>query len=249
MNGQSASIRHLTAIHLAANALLLWLFYYWLGVGETRTSTLLWSAFLALLLAGAACWLHAAAFACFRGATLPEAFQKALRHLLPVLVASAAIVVLYALLARWADSSRLPALKIASYLTLKVRKPVRPAAVLRVFTALFWLIRWMVLPVFLLPLVSGVAGRGWAGFSEIGRRARSWRFWLAAPVLLLCAFWLPLRLLGWSPHMSSFTLEMLSFTARLLVAYILFIGSWLWLAFLTAAGKPVLIQSSTAVSP
>jgi hypothetical protein len=239
----------LAAIHLPANAALLWLGYYWLGVGESRTATLLWSAFLALLLACLVCWLHGATFASLRGEPLPDAFRKALRHLLPVLLLAVAIVVLYSLLTRWADYSRQPAFKIASYLTLKLRKPVKPSAVLRVFGTALWLVRWMVLPVFLLPLVSGVAGRGWAGFGEILRHARAWRYWIATPLLLVCAFWLPFRLLGWTPHFASFAMQMISFSLRLLVAYLLFVGAWLLLAFFTAGGRPVRSQSKTVASP
>ena len=33
------SLGAMTLAHLAANALLLWLGYYWLGVGETRASS------------------------------------------------------------------------------------------------------------------------------------------------------------------------------------------------------------------
>jgi len=224
-------------IHLLANAALLWLGYYWLGVTESRMSALFWSAFVALALACLVCWLHGATFAGFRGAPPGKAFAQALRHLLPVLLVAVAIAALYGLLQSWANYSREPAWRIASWLTLKFRKPVKPAAVLRVFDTALWLMRWTILPVFLLPLVSGAAGRGWEGFGEIGRYARSWRYWIAVPVLLVCAFWLPFRLLGWKPRLHTFTLEMMSFAARLLVAYLLFVGSWLLLVFLTGSGR------------
>lgn len=239
----------LAGIHLLANAALLWLGYYWLGVPESRTATLLWSALVALVLACLACWLHGAAFAGFRGAPPADAFRQALRHLPAVLVAAVAIAVLYGLLAAWQDYSREPAFRLASFLTLKLRKPVKPTAVRRVFDTALWLVRWMVLPVFLLPLVSGAAGRGWAGFGEIARRARAWPYWIAVPVLLGCAFRAPFWLLAWRPHMHSFAAEMVSFVARLLAAYLLFVGSWLLLVFLTAGGSLVRSHSKSAVSP
>jgi len=231
---KATGVGYLTGIHLLADAALLWLGYYWLGIGETKTATLVWSAFVALMLACLTCWLEAATFAGFRGAPLPEAFRKALRHLLPVLLAAIAIAFLYGLVQRWADYSTQPAFKIASYLTLKFRKPVKPASVQRIFDAVLWLVRWMILPVFLLPLVSGAATRGFRGFSEIARQARAWRYWLAVPVLLVCAFWLPFRLLGWTPRFSSFTVEMVSFVVRLLAAYLLFVAAWLLLGYVTA---------------
>src|SRR5438552_2499740 len=36
--------RQLAVIHLVGNGLLLWLGYYWLGIGESRASALIWSA-------------------------------------------------------------------------------------------------------------------------------------------------------------------------------------------------------------
>ena len=249
MAQKATSMGVLAGIHLLGNAALLWLGYYWLGLAESRTGTLLWSALVALVLACLVCWLHGAAFARFRGAPVAGAFRQALRHLLPLLVAAIAIAVLYGYLQRWADYSREPAFRMASYFTLKLRKPVRPATVLRVFDSALWLVRWMVLPVFLLPLVSGVAARGWAGFAEIAHRARVWRYWIAVPVLLLCAFRLPFQLLAWTPRMGNFPMEMVSFVARLLAAYLLFVGAWLLLVVLTAGGRPVRSQPKRAVSP
>jgi hypothetical protein len=246
---KTSGARVLAGIHVLANAALLWLGYYWLGVSESRTATLMWSAFVALMLGCLTCWLHGATFASFRGAPLAEAFRQALRHLLPVLLVALAAAVLYGMLESWAAYSRHPAFQIASYLTLKLRKPVKPASVLGVFDGGLWLVRWMVLPVFLLPLVSGVAGRGWMGFGEIARYGRAWRYWIAVPILLVCAFWLPFRILGWTPHLHGFTMEMVSFAARLLAAYLLFTGAWLLLAFLTASGRPLRSQSKRAVSP
>jgi len=239
----------LIAIHLPANAALLWLGYYWLGLAESRAATLAWSASVAVVLACLVCWLHGATFTVFRGAPLARAFRQALRHLLPVLLAAVAIAVLYGLIESWAGYTRGPAFRIASYLTLKLRKPVKPAAVMRVFDGGVWLVRWMVLPVFLLPLVSGAAWRGWAGFGEIAKRGREWRYWIAVPVLLVCAFWLPFQLLGWTPRMANFTLEMVSFVVRLLAAYLLFVGAWLLVALITARGIPSRSQSKSAVSP
>jgi hypothetical protein len=241
----------LAAVHLAGNALLLFLGYYWLGVGESRALTLLWSAILALLLISLTCWLHSGTFAFFASdeRTLPAAFRTAARHLLPLIAVTVALLVLYQLVSRLADYSSQPAFQIASWLTLKLRKPIKPSTVQRVFNAGFWLIRWVLIPVPLLPMIAGVAVHGWAGFGQFGKLAGRRLYWLEAPVLLLAALWAPLELMGWVPTVGSFTMEIVSFSVRLLVAYLLFVGSWLLLAFLTSAGKPVLTQSKTAVSP
>jgi hypothetical protein len=247
------SIRILSALHLGGNALLLWLGYYWLGIGESRTGTLMWSAAVALVLVFLSSWLHAATFAYFVGQALglptglPGSFRTALRNLLAILAALLLVALLYLILQRWADYSTQPAFNISSWLTLKFRKPVRPNAVFRIFRTVTWLVRWVVLPVIVLPWMASIASRGWAGFRH--RIVKTRWYWLQAPVLLLCALWVPFQLLDWVPHVGSFVMEMVSFVIRLLVAYLLFVAAWLLLVRLTSGGKPVLSQPSTEAKP
>jgi hypothetical protein len=245
--------RTLSAVHLVANALLLWLGYYWLGIGDSRTASLLWSAVIALVLVSLSCWLHGATFAYFAGrpvgqvTDLPTSFRTALRNLLAILAALVVVLLIYLLLSRWSGYSTQPAFDISSWLTLKFRKPVRPNSVFRIFRALTWLVRWVMLPVILLPWVAAVASQGWAGFRH--RIANTRRYWLQAPLLLLLALWVPFLLLDWVPYTGKFAIEMASFVIRLLVAYLLFVAAWLVLAFLTSGGKPVLSHPSTEAKP
>ena len=94
----------------------------------------------------------------------------------------------------------------------------------RIFLGAFWIVRWAVLPVGLLPMASGIAARGWRGFGEFSWRGR-WRYWLEVPVLLAAGLLLPFVVLGWVPSVSGFTLEVVSFSLRGLVAYLLFVGA------------------------
>ncbi len=245
--------RTLCLFHLAGNALLLWLGYYWLGVGESSTARLAWSALVALALGCLTLWLHGAAFAYFRASdrsSLTTALRTALRSLPPLVVLGIAALGIYLLLAWWRDYSSQPAFKIASYLTLKLRKPLKPAAVWSAFNVVLWLVRWVALPVILLPLAAEVAGRGWSGF-----RGEAWKlsnrklYWVGAPLLLLCALWVPFRLILWAPRVSGFGMEMTSFLIRQAVAYLLFVGAWLLLEFLSSGGRPLLSQVKTADSP
>jgi hypothetical protein len=109
-------------------------------------------------------------------------------------------------------------------LTLKLRAAVKPTTVARIFLGGFWIIRWVVLPVALLPMASGIAARGWRGFGEFTWRT-GWRYWLEVPLLLVAGLVLPFVLLSWVPTVSRFTLEVVSFSIRGLVAYLLFVGS------------------------
>ena len=242
----------LFGIHIAGNALVLGLAYYWLGIGESSAATLAWSAALALLILSMACCLHGGTLVFFcvdQPRSLSAAFRTVLRHMAPFLAAVVLIGAVYWLLAQWAAYSSTPALRIASWCTLKLRKPIKPATVLRAFDLVLALVRWMVVPVLVLPMFSGVAARGWRGATEFGRHRRSRLYWIAVPLLLVCALALPWQLVGWVPRVSSFALEMLSFMARAAIAYLLFIAAWTFLASLTSGGKPLLSQFKTTASP
>ena len=226
----SAASRKLFLLHLVANALLLWLGYEWLGVGESTRPRLLFSALDALAILALACWFHGATLVYFRaGGPEPKingAFRTALRHLPALLVAAILVLALYGLLAGAAAASGQPAFRLASWLTLKLRTPVKPATVARIFLGGFWIVRWAVLPVALLSMASGIAARGWHGFGEFTWRG-GWRYWLEVPLLLVAGFLLPFVLLAWVPATSGFTLEVVSFSLRMLAAYLLFVGaSW-----------------------
>jgi hypothetical protein len=66
--------------------------------------------------------------------------------------------------------------------------------------------------------------RGWRGFGEFSWRG-GWRYWLEVPLLLVAALLLPFVVLGWVPTVSGFTLAVVSFAVRMLVAYLLFVGA------------------------
>ncbi len=234
-----AASRKLFLLHLAANALLLWLGYQWLGIGESTRLRLLWSGLAALAILALACCLHGAALVFFRKRgelNIGGAFRTALRHV-PLLLAAAILVLgIYGLLAWAAAASGQPAFRLASWMTLKLRSPVKPANIARIFLATFWIVRWVVLPVALLPMVSGIAARGWRGFGEFSWRG-GWRYWLLVPLLLVAGLLLPFVLLGWVPTVGGFTLEVVSFSLRMLAAYLLFVAAAWTLERLTATLK------------
>ena len=233
--------RGMAPAHAAANALLLGLGYYWLGIGESRAATLAWSILIALAILAIASSTYGAAFA--------GGWRTALRNILPLMLFAVAVIVIYAQLERLQDYIVKPATQTASYLTLKLRKPVRPSTVLRVFNAALWLIRWVVLPVLLLPIVSAIAKRGWFGWIAFDSMFSNWKYWIAVPLLLLGGIWLPLKLLAWVPNAASFAMQMTSFGLRALIAYLLFVAAGLLLGWMTSGGNPRLTQPNTAASP
>jgi hypothetical protein len=232
-------VKQIAAIQLVGNAAALWLGYYWLSIGEARFGLLAWSFTVALLTAVLFLWIHGAGVAYGLNSETP--YRAALRRL-PVLLAAAIVVLLiYIALGKIQNACAGPSFSLASWLTLKLRKPVKPAAVLSIVNAIFWLIRWIVLPIFLMPVIRMVVT--WRRPSGL-RGQVQWPEHLLTPVLVLAALWLPFRILHWRPLMSSFPLEMTSFILRAVIAYLLFTG-----ALLALEGMPFFTQRSKAVSP
>ena len=243
-------ISRMIGIHLLSNALLLLLGYYWLGVAESHTSTLLWSICVALFIVALGVWTYGASLVYFRQrAEWLKAWRTSLRHVLPLAMATLAVLLLYWALAKWANYSSQPAFKIASYITLKLRKPVRPSSIQLASNTIVWLVQWMVLPVLFLPMLSAISATGWSGFTAVGSNVKRWLYWVETPVLLLCAVRLPLLLVRWVPPADSFGVQTASFAARAVVAYLLFGAAWMLLASVTPDGSPRPTQPSTAVSP
>ncbi|MCU1235751.1 MAG: hypothetical protein JWP63_3718 [Candidatus Solibacter sp.] len=233
----SAATRKLLALHLVANALLLWLAYEWLGVTESTRFRLVLSAVDALAILSLVCWLHGATFVYFRGKQrIKDAFRVALRHLGALVVAAVVVIVVYGLLTWAANAMGQPAFQLASWMTLHLRKPVKPSTVARVFQGVFWVVRWVVLPVGLLPMASGIAARGGRGAGEITWRA-GWRDWVVVPAALLLGLKLPFVLLGWVPAVEAFGMQMASFVVRIGVGYLLFVGAAVGLAYWTGARR------------
>src|ERR1700685_3707125 len=97
MNRSTAS---LAALHLVGNALLLWLGYYWLGLGESDAAHLAWNAIVIVLFTLGALWLHGTALVLFNRETetrFAAAARIALRHLAPLFVIAAGAAVVYLL--------------------------------------------------------------------------------------------------------------------------------------------------------
>jgi len=247
------SVLPLWILHLVGNALLLWLGYYWLGTSESDTAHLLWSA---LLLIGGVCavlWIHGTALVFF-DRDQEDGFARALRtagrNLLPLLAVAFFAAIVYGLLAYVYDKFEHNAFLIGSYATMRTRKPVAPQRVLHWYHVLIWILRWLVVPVFLFPLTAAVARVGWSGFRlhSFGR-SRSILYWAEVCLLLLLAIAVPLRLMNWIPAFSKFAMQMASLLGRMGLGYLLFVAALLAIEFLTSRGKPRLSQPNTVASP
>lgn len=239
--------------HLIGNALLLFLGYYWLGLGESDALHLAFSAAVVLLFFLGAVWLHGTALVLFKpdeNTRFGAAARRALRNLAPLAVLCVIVLLIYMALSHFYDSFGHKAFQLGSYTTMKLRRPVEPPKVLSAFHGFIWILRWLVVPFLALPIAAAVADLGWKGFSLSAlKRSRKLLFWIQAGVLCLLAIYLPLHLFYWIPQVSSFALETVSVVLRFTLGYFLFTGGLLALEFVTSAGSPRSTQVNTVVSP
>ena len=239
--------------HLTGNALLLYVGYRWLGIGESDGPHLAASILVLCVFIFGALWLHGTAFAYFdRAAKLNFrlAALRCLRHLLPLLTLAVAAAVIYLVLAWWRDSFQHSTFIIGSYATMTLRTPISPSAVERWFHAFIWILRWVIVPVIFLPFAAGAALDGWAGIRWRSLRPlRRITYWLEVAALLLCAIWVPLKLVHWVPHIDSFSGQVASLVVRLGMGYLLFIAALLLLEFFTSSGRPRVTQVSIVAAP
>jgi hypothetical protein len=247
------SVVSLCLLHLFGNALLLCLGYYWLGISESDAAHLAWSGTILVGFICARVWLHGTALAFFQSESdrsLRTAGLKVLRHLIPLFVIATVAIIIYGLLAYWRVSFNHKAFVIASYITMKLRKPVSPSRILSFYQGVIWLVCWLAVPVLLLPLSQAIASSGWRGFRvQSFDRSRNVLYWLEACGLLFVAIWIPLKLITWIPQVTHFNGQMASFAARFTLGYLSFVGALLSLEFATSRGKPREIHPSTASSP
>lgn len=126
-------MKRLWIIEFVANAILIAIFYQWLGIRDSRASQLILSAVIALVIAAGTIWLHSRTFN-----------QKPLHFGFMLLI----FVLLYWGIA-YLPLDRM-GLWLASTLTLRSRKPVSPATVTNILNWVRWTIQWIVVPLLIL---------------------------------------------------------------------------------------------------
>jgi hypothetical protein len=236
-------MKQLAAVQLVGNAAALSLGYYWLSIGEARMGLLAWSFMVAVFTSLLFVWLHGAGF--IHGLDpRGQPFRQALRRLPSLFVAALVLLAVYLAISFLAGQLHDTQFKIASWLTLKLRKPVKPAAIRRAFDVFWWIVRWIVIPVLARPWVVAVAESGWRGLIRLRLPKRTLADWAITPALLLAALWLPFRVLAWKPFMNGFAIEMASFIVRFAIAYLLFAGG-----LMALEGMPLFTQRRTSPSP
>ena len=228
-------MKRLWLIQAVGNALLFWCAFTWLGIRDSKTLQLVETALLGLVILVPWLWLQdgTMAFCSDRSQGLWGGFRRGAK----TLAIFSAVVILFGLLFWALGKLEAPLMtageRTASWLTFHLRKPFKPASWSRGYLALLWAVKWIVLPVVMLPVAAGAASEGVRGL----KRGPSKVFCVQYLVALAVGYYLPGWLMHWVPNVESTGAQVMSFAVRFSIAYVLMVSTWLSLAFFSAARK------------
>lgn len=237
----TAGTLRLWLVNLVINAVLLAGVWEWLGIGDSSGGQVALTSLFGLALIFIALWLWDGTLAWFSlapGERLRAAFARALRTLAPFALLVVIAIAVYWLLNRAEDRASDWAATAASWLTLKLTRPVHPVSIGRTLLWILRILEWLAAPLVLLPIGASVASDGWRGFGRgaFGALCRRW-YLLACPALLIAAFWVPYLITHWVPHLKGMRIETASAMVRFAVAWLILITGWIALASISKPAK------------
>ena len=208
----------------------------WFWIDEARVWQIAASILLALFVLYLAAFLQRTALRVYRrdrlgaigpkGAAAPQ--RRTLRQWLP----GAVLVFVFFAVLVWGYGEIREALPdavqfIALWLTLRLRSPVDPYLLERRWEAVQFLLPWLLFVVLWLPLAAAAL----LGESGIWRAAaRAWlrlRYWLGTLVCAAVGYYAFTKLSAWVPSVKGIAMQSASMAARLALAYVIALGSWL----------------------
>ncbi len=223
-----------------ANPVLFALLVAWLFIPVASSLHLLFNFVFAFLLAVVTLTLHAGTINFFvdrqsgQDAPLWPAFRRALRHLIPVAVCVAVLCLLWLLVNALGSLQTAFPPYVRSNLPVSLRRHITLPALDTMFSAVLFVVRWIFVPGFLLPLILQAADRGFRAFGRQGFSA--WRrtifspsYWLVLFLAALLGVFTTQKLMAWTPDFktSTFHFEAFSLVWRIFVAYLLGLFSWI----------------------
>ena len=200
------------------------LIYGWFWIPDERVWQVVFSGVAAVAVVAAVVWVEGSILSRLVGARL--CWWRVLAWL--------AVAALFVALTAWvAGCGERFSIWLASRLTMTIRKPISPHGVGWVFSTLWTLV-----------LVGGAAllvPFATRGFAEAWRVCRKLAWWLDAVVVLVAGFYLPWKLVHWSPEIGGLITQTASMVVRFALAWAMVVTAWLLLhslATLHARAEP-----------
>jgi len=227
-------------VQCLANIILFALLVAWLLVPVASNLHVVFNFVFAALLLVATLTLHSGTLnVCLdrlrsTPAPLWPAFRRALRHIVPVAICIAAFCFLWLLVNALGSLQTAFPSYVRSTLPVALRRHISLHALDNLFAAALFVARWVLAPGLLLPLLLQTSDLGFRGFARQGLSA--WRktifnfsYWLTLLVAALVGVLATGKLMAATPDFktSTFHGEAFSLAARLVVAYLLGLFSWI----------------------
>jgi hypothetical protein len=222
------------------NPILAGLFAAWLLIPEAKIWQLVLNVMLVVIIAGAALVLHAGTLNYFRDqfgeqqAAVTNAFGRALRHFAAIAVCAIVFYLGWTLAGGLDRYHETFSTYVRSMLPASVRGHIPLSVLTGIFDFLVFLLQWVVVPGFFLPLALQAADRGFRGFGRAGWQ--SWKtavarphYWLILAIAAFLGVYGSTTLLGWRPSSENptFAGETANLALRLLLGYGLGLFSWM----------------------
>jgi len=237
----TSSIRNwrLWLLQFIGNAAIFALFLGWLQVPDAHWWQLLFQFLLMVLIAAAVLVLQGGTLNYFQSvhlegskqAPLPQAFLRALKHILAMAVWVLVFYFLRSLVGRLDDYDQSFPGYLRSGFPAWLRRMISEPALDNIYSGFVSLLRWVVLPGLLLPFALFSADRGFRGLIALrdwSKTVRSIAYWIVVAAAAVIGVWLVQVIMDWklNPNTSTLRGEEASFFTRQLVAYLLCLLAW-----------------------
>ena len=174
-----------------------------------------------------------------QAALIKPPFLRALKHLLPVLIVAAVFFLLRIWLEGLDDYHYSFPGYLRSELPAWLRRHISETNIQNLYDLFLFFLRWIVLPVLLLPVASLCADKGFRGFIAFRiwvRMFLSRLFWGVAIVASILGVVIPVALTGWKldPRTASLAEEKFFLAFRIALGTILVLSAWLMVSFTLA---------------
>lgn len=230
----------LIAIHALQFLVAAIVFYLWLTIPEASVWQVLLSIVVGIAGIGALALLHGGTlryFAIPAGETWSAAVRGTIPVFFPLLLWSFAATALAYFLAPLAFSIEGWSLPVASWLTMRLNRPVAPASLTPWLEGIAFLALLLGFVTVILPWGSAVALAGWRGFTP-GAAVRAvtfgWRYLLLAGICCFVIYLGWLLVAAWIPKVEGLTMQAISFALRLGAGLSLTAAAWVALLELVA---------------
>ena len=222
------------------NPILFALFALWLLIAEATVWQLALNVVLAVVIVAGSLLLHGGTLNYFsdrfrdESAGVASAFGRALRHLGATAVCAIVVYWVWTQAGQLGDYNETVPTYLRSTLPALLRQHISLGLLTNLYDVAVFLLRWVVIPGLLLPLLLRAADQGFRGFGRAGwtvwkSTIASFQYWLILVIAALVGVYASDKIMDWRPTSkdTTFSTETASLVLRLFFAYLLGLFSWL----------------------